>query len=132
MQDFLTLAIDAIAAVSFVYFAAGFALIVSSHTASPIHPTAELPTQTEDDAVVAELHIEVEEPITSPSTLQPTLQPLETTTPDWSAIAPAQLRKECSARKIRWRNAAANGKHLKKREMVLALMGYESGIPEAM
>jgi len=124
MQDFLTLALATIALFSTVYLIAGFASIVSSHTATPIHPTPELPTQDDVDAVIEALTIAAapiafipETPAASPSTSQSP----ETNAPDWSAIAHAQLRKECSTRAIKWRNFHGKNHHMKKREMVAAL-----------
>ena len=53
MQDFLTLAIEAIATASFVYLVSGFALVSSRTVPAPV-PTA-LPTQAEADEVIAKL-----------------------------------------------------------------------------
>ena len=117
MQDFLTLALATIALFSTVYLIAGFASIVSSHTATPIHPTAELPTQKEVDAVIDALTIAAA-PLDGEQIIATPIQP---NAPDWSAIAPAQLRKECTARAIKWRNAYGKNQHMKKREMVAAL-----------
>jgi hypothetical protein len=42
-------------------------------------------------------------------------------TQDWSKLTPEQLRKECQARQIKWRNAHGKNKHLKKNEMIALL-----------
>jgi hypothetical protein len=39
----------------------------------------------------------------------------------YAALTSGQLRKECQSHGIKWRNAHAEGKHLKKAEMVQAL-----------
>jgi hypothetical protein len=118
MQDFLTLAIEAIAIASTLYLVAGFAAVATVHKpVAPVVPaTAELPTQEEVDAVIEALTLAA-----APLALPVTLQPLKTTAPDWAAIAPTQLRKECTARAIKWRNAHGKNRHMKKFEMVAAL-----------
>lgn len=123
MQDFLTVAIEAIAIASTVYLFAGFVKIatVPKPVALSVPVAAELPTQQELDAVMEALAIAAaplafvaEEPTVS--------QPQETSVPNWAAIAPEQLRKECQARGIKWRNAdPLTGKHLRKAAMVKAL-----------
>lgn len=42
-------------------------------------------------------------------------------TQDWSKMTPEQLRKECQARQIKWRNAHGKNRHLKKAEMIALL-----------
>jgi hypothetical protein len=41
--------------------------------------------------------------------------------PDWSKLTPAELRKVCQQRGIRWRDAHGKSKHLKKSEMLQLL-----------
>ncbi len=115
MQDFLTIAIEAIATASTLYFVAGFVLIANVHKpVAPLVPaTAELPTQKEVDAVIEALTIAAA-PLALPVTLHRDV-------PNWAAIAPLQLRKECQARGIRWRNFHGENRHLKKAGMVAAL-----------
>jgi hypothetical protein len=45
---------------------------------------------------------------------------------NWDALDPFQLRKACAQQGIKWRNARLDGKHLRKDEMVAALVA--SGI----
>lgn len=47
----------------------------------------------------------------------------QNSTPDWAKMSPEQLRRECQQRGIKWRNSRADGKHLRKAEMVCALAG---------
>jgi hypothetical protein len=47
--------------------------------------------------------------------------PTEAPSTDYSTLTSAQLRKECTAAGIRWRNAHAKGRHLSKGEMIAAL-----------
>jgi hypothetical protein len=62
-------------------------------------------------------------PFIRPQPKSPTVADL----PDWSALDPFQLRKECQARGIKWRNAdPLTGKHLKKAAMVAALKAMEA------
>jgi len=42
--------------------------------------------------------------------------------PAWAAMTAVELRKECQRRGVAWRNAHGAGKHLRKGEMVRALM----------
>jgi hypothetical protein len=114
MQDLLTVAINAIATVSAIYFAAGFALTICAHRA------VELPTQEETDAVVealtiaaARLGMEAE-----PLTVEAIVVPAQ---PDWATLDVPRLRTECQVRGIRWSNAHGKNRHLKKTEMVAAL-----------
>lgn len=40
----------------------------------------------------------------------------------WSRMSPEALRKECARHGVRWRNGRPDGKHLRKAEMVEALL----------
>jgi hypothetical protein len=109
MQSVLSFLVEAIAIVSVVYFAIGFVLTVDAHHA-PSMPTERIEESLETIEVIAvEVPaIVVPEPVVSIA---------------WAALSPEQLRKECSARAIKWRNAYGKNKHLRKAEMVAALAG---------
>lgn len=48
-------------------------------------------------------------------------QPKPIITPDYSAMLVPELRKECEANNIVWRNTRGKGKHMLKAQMVAAL-----------
>jgi hypothetical protein len=47
----------------------------------------------------------------------------QNSTPDWTKLTPAELRKACQQRGIKWRDVHGKSKHLKKFEMVQRLAG---------
>jgi hypothetical protein len=109
MQSLLSFLVEAIAIASVVYFAIGFVLTVRAHAQSA---PVELITESVETIEVVAVEVPVAEIVVP-----------EPVTIEWSALSPEQLRKECSARAIKWRNAHARNKHLKKAEMVAALAG---------
>lgn len=124
MQDFLTVVVEAIAIASAVYFVAGFVSLSIEHKPVALLPAvvempAEIPTQDEVDAVM--------EALTIAAAPLAVVESIEVDSPNWAAIAPVQLRKECQLRGIRWRNAHGENRHLKKAEMIEALQGCAAG-----
>jgi hypothetical protein len=118
MQDFLTLTIEAIATVSVAYLAIGFILTVRAHAPAAV----ELPTQDEVDDVMERLTIAAALLEMEPAAVEvAAVAIVAAIAPAWAALNPEQLRKECSARAIKWRNAHGKNRHMKKAEMVAAL-----------
>lgn len=116
MQDLLTIAIDAVVATAAIYFATGFVLMVRDRAAVC---SVELPTQEEADDVEAALAIAAESLAFEDAT--PIKLQAVSEVPAWAQLDRGQLRKECSARAIKWRNAHGKNLHLLKAEMIAAL-----------
>jgi hypothetical protein len=108
MQGFLSFLIEAIAFASVVYFAIGFVLTVRVRSTSPRAKIEMIEEVVETIEVVAVEVVAIVVP-------EPAIA--------WAALSPERLRKECSARSIKWRDAHGRNKHLRKAEMVTALAG---------
>jgi hypothetical protein len=92
------------------------------HRHAPTGPVDDLPQPEllEEAAVPVETH---EAPAMAAPMAAPVAIAVVPAEPDYAAMNSTQLRKECSLKGIRWRNAHGKGKHLKKGEMLKALGG---------
>jgi hypothetical protein len=106
MQSLLSFLVEAIAFASVVYFAIGFVLTVRSTS-----PRAKIEMIEEVVETIEVVTVEV------PAIVIP--EPAIV----WAALSSEQLRRECSARSVRWRGAHGGHKHLTKAQMVAALAG---------
>jgi flavin-binding protein dodecin len=112
MQNFLTFAVETIATVSAIYFVVGLV------TTRP-----QRVTQAEADEIMEAIAQSVEG-LEWAEDEAVEVEAVEVV--DWKASDPFQLRRECQARGIHWRNAHGKNKHLRKAEMVRALENWES------
>lgn len=109
----------AVATVSVVYFSIGFVLSVRSGMArrnEQLREIAEFMDLPESEWFEDAAPLVLDEIIPFVRSVQ-----LIPSDPVWVELTPEQLRKECQARSIRWRNAHGKNRHLKKAEMVAAL-----------
>lgn len=142
MQDFLTYAATAVLFGAPIYFVSMFALGFSTRCPAAQTPIAILAP--EDEQLISELSdlwgdclAEFAEPeaiapteksdslsdISAPKltdAIVPFIRPAQRST-KWEALDPYQLRRECQAQGIVWRNAHGKNRHLKKSEMIAAL-----------
>ena len=128
MQDFLTYCIDATALFGLLCIVAGLILHFdhwerNGGTFQPQPaPIPETVTDTEIQAIADRFPLKTAAAVIGRPEVVLTIEvEAAPVTPDHASMGVLQLRKECSARNIRWRNARADGKHLRKGEMLAAL-----------
>lgn len=132
MQDFLTDCIDATALLGLTWFVLGLILnfdrwqrnggTFHPQPAPQPDPISETVTDTKRKAIADRFPLKTAAAaIERPEAVLTIEVETAPATPNYTAMTVPQLRKECTTRSIRWRNARADGQHLRKREMLLAL-----------